>query len=131
MEIQLDHVAIYAADVARSAAFYTRVLGLVNRFPGMWDNSPTILMHPESATGIAIFPATQHDETGPLDNNNCPAGTIEHFAFRTSRAGWDAYRERLGSLGIDHEQRKFGICTSIFIRDPDGILIEVTTYQDD
>lgn len=130
MQIQLDHVAIHAADVARSEAFYTRVLGLVNQYPGQWDSSPTILMHPDSATGVAIFRATQHDEPGPPEHDDRPAGTIDHFAFRTSRAGWEAYRQRLGSLGIDHEERRFGISTSIFVRDPDGILVEVTTYQD-
>lgn len=134
MEIQLDHVAIHAADVARSEAFYTSVLGLVNQYPGRWDSSPTILMHPGSATGVAIFRATsntaRHDQPSPGEHANRPAGSIDHFAFRTSRADWEAYRERLSTLNIDFEERQFGISTSIFVRDPDGILVEVTTYPD-
>lgn len=131
MDLQLDHVAIHASDVARSEAFYSRVFGLENEYPGRWDNSPTILISPGSRTGVAIFRATRDRAMDTPEHGDRPVGVIDHFAFRLSRAEWEACRERLRTLGVAFEEKEFGICTSVFIRDPDGILVEVTTYPED
>ncbi len=125
MDIQLDHVAINVSDMDRSEAFYGRVLGLKDAFPGEWGGAPRILMAPGSRTGVAIFPA----ESGPADRPPRPAGVVDHFAFRTSRAAWEAFRGRLEELGIEHDEQRFGICYSVFFRDPDGNKVEVTTYE--
>lgn len=125
MDIQLDHVAINATDVAKSAAFYAEVLGLENAYPGEWGGSPTIMMAPGSRTGVAIFPAEVDDD----ERTNRGPGAIDHFAFRTSRSEQDRLRERLDELGIEHRVQAFGICHSVFVSDPDGVVVEVTTYE--
>lgn len=130
MYFQLDHVAIHASDVARSTAFYCRVFGLENEYPGRWENSPTILIATKSRTGVAIFRATRDRAVDTPEHGDRTAGVIDHFAFRLSREDWEAFRDRLSTLGIPFEEKEFGICTSVFIRDPDGILIEITTYPE-
>ena len=127
MEIQLDHVAVYASDVARSVKFYAEVLGLEDAFPGRWGGAPTIMMAPGSRTGVAIFPA-ENDGDGRSARR---AASIDHFAFRTSRREQDALRTRLDALGVEYEVQEFGICHSVFLRDPDGVVVEVTTYEQD
>ena len=109
-----------------SKAFYSRVLGLEDAYPGEWGGAPTIMMAPGSRTGVAIFPA----ETGDDGRTNRGPGAIDHFAFRTSRAEQDRLRKRLDELGIEHRVQAFGICHSVFVRDPDGVVVEVTTYDE-
>lgn len=125
MDIQLDHVAVYASDVARSKAFYSQVLGLEDAYPGEWGGTPTIMMAPGSRTGVAIFPAEVDDD----GRTNRGPGAIDHFAFRTSRAEQDQLRERLDGLGVAYDVQAFGICHSVFVSDPDGVVVEVTTYD--
>lgn len=129
MEIQLDHVAINASDVARSAAFYADVLGLEDAYPGEWGGSPTIMMAPGSRTGVAIFRATAPGTGGARAHADRPAGEIDHLAFRTTLADQAALIARLRELGVEHEEQEFGICRSVFVRDPDGVIVEVTTYE--
>ncbi len=53
---------------------------------------------------------------------------LRHFAFLTSKSGLSAYIARLKALGIQYEEDDSGIAKSIFIKDPDGLSIEVTYY---
>ncbi len=126
MEVQLDHVAVYVSDLERSKAFYAEVLGLEDAYPGQWGGAPTIMMAPGSRTGVAIFPA----EIGDDGRTNRGPGAIDHVAFRTGRGEQDGLRVRLDALGIAYEVKEFGICHSVFVRDPDGVVVEVTTYDD-
>ncbi|MFI4898050.1 MAG: VOC family protein [Phycisphaerales bacterium JB059] len=126
MEIQLDHVAVFVSDLDRSKAFYAGVLGLEDAYPGQWDGSPTIMMAPGSRTGVALFPA---EIAGDGRTNKRP-GAIDHFAFRTSREAQDELRSRLERDGIEHRVKEFGICHSVFVHDPDGVEVEITTYDE-
>ncbi len=52
-----------------------------------------------------------------------------HFAFRVDRAAFNSHRRRLTSLGVTYERLTHADCESIYFTDPDGYMVEVTTYE--
>jgi catechol 2,3-dioxygenase-like lactoylglutathione lyase family enzyme len=120
----LDHVAIAVSDVERSRRFYEQVLGL-ERIAKQWD--VPIVMAAEGS-GIALFPKELHPSSTP-DDVEPPAIRILHIAFRLDRAGFDTARETLAENGVDSRFSDHGISHSIYLNDPDGHQIELTTYE--
>ena len=120
----LDHVAIAVVDVERSREFYERVLGFERLYPD-WDMP--VVMGVEG-TGVAIFDREAHPSTTP-DDLEAPAVRILHIAFRVGRAGFDAARRELPADGVEPEFSDHGLSHSLYIRDPDGHQIELTTYD--
>ena len=109
----LDHVAIGVADVERSCAFYARVLGFERLFPE-WDRP--------------VFMGTVHAPSRP-DGAGLPGARILHFAFRVDRAGLDAARSELAGEDFKLTFSDHGLSHSLYFRDPDGHLVELTTYE--
>lgn len=122
----LDHVAIAVADVDRSRAFYADALGFERTHPE-WD-TPVVMSAPATGTGIAIFGKEVHPSPTP-DDVDPPAIRVLHVAFRVDRAGFDAARDELPRQGVDVHFSDHGISHSIYLRDPDGHQIELTTYD--
>ncbi|MBA2566629.1 MAG: VOC family protein [Thermoleophilaceae bacterium] len=120
----LDHVAIGVADVERSQRFYEETLGL-ERVHEAWD--VPIVMAAEG-TGVAIFPKELHPSSTP-DSVEAPAVRILHIAFRLDRAGFDSARSELAEMGVQARFSDHGISHSLYLRDPDGHQIELTTYD--
>jgi catechol 2,3-dioxygenase-like lactoylglutathione lyase family enzyme len=122
----LDHVAIGVADVGRSCEFYARVLGFERLIPE-WD-VPVVMGVGDF--GLAIFDRALHPSATP-DDADPPSVRIMHIAFRVDREGLDAARRELESEGEEFGLRFWdhGISHSIYFRDPDGHLIELTTYE--
>ena len=52
-----------------------------------------------------------------------------HFAIRLDRANFEAIRAALADRGIDAELWDHTICHSLYVRDPDGHQVELTTYD--
>jgi len=120
--------ALYVDDVARSVRFYAdvlalRLLGEAERVATFDAGSATILLlfrRGGSIAGVAtdggMIPP--HDGAGPT-----------HIAFAISVADLDAWRTRLGSLGVAIESEvswpRGG--RSLYLRDPDGHSVELAT----
>jgi catechol 2,3-dioxygenase-like lactoylglutathione lyase family enzyme len=130
----LDHLVINVADVARSAEWYRKVLGMeVKVFdPGQGRTPRTSLMfgnqkinvRPRDADKVEWFTA-DHETAGSDD-----------LCFLTS-AGPDEVVAHLKSCGVAIEegpvakQGALGTLRSVYCRDPDGSLIEISSYADD
>lgn len=72
---------------------------------------------------VAFFPTNDPDV--PL-----PAGLpIHHLAFRVDRVNFAAAQETLRQKAIEFEFQDHKIVHSIYFYDPDGHLIELTTYE--
>jgi catechol 2,3-dioxygenase len=117
----LDHVALVVADMKRSTAWYADVLGMERRFADVWNGrgDPVVLCN--GAACVALFE--------PVDGDRIEAeGVNRHFAIRLDRAGFEAARSAFAERGIEAELWDHTICHSLYVRDPDGHQIELTTY---
>ena len=122
----LDHVALRVRDLEASAAWYERVLGLRRAFADAWGPVPVVLLTPGgSRSGVALFPA-RADAGGPGLRGDV---AVDHFAFRTTRAGFEAAMARLEAMGIPFDVQDHVVCESLYVADPDGHRVEVTTYE--
>jgi catechol 2,3-dioxygenase-like lactoylglutathione lyase family enzyme len=113
MELEcLDHVGLTVADVGRSIRWYQEVLGLRRAHEEAWGEFPAVLE--ANGSGVALFPGTD---------------PLRHVAFRTSRRGLEAAKAELAARGIGFEERDYGVAWSVYMPDPDGHLVEITTYE--
>lgn len=119
----LDHVALAVRDVERSADWYVEVLGFERRFQGMWEGVPVFVAR--GKTALALFPAGG-DQANPPSRK--PAGVL-HLAMRANRTNFVAAQHDLTGRGIPFHFRDHEISHSIYFRDPDGIELEITTYE--
>jgi glyoxalase family protein len=56
-------------------------------------------------------------------------GCVEHVAFNVSRATFSLAPERLRAHGIEFIQRDRGFMDSIYLRDPNGLKVELACYK--
>jgi catechol 2,3-dioxygenase-like lactoylglutathione lyase family enzyme len=120
----IDHVALSARDVERSAQWYIDVLGFERLHQGMWNGVPTFIG--KGTTAIALFPART-----PNSKTAAHEGKIDmlHLAFRTNRKNFLTAQEELKRRGIKFQFEDHEISHSIYFHDPDGHELEITTYE--
>jgi catechol 2,3-dioxygenase-like lactoylglutathione lyase family enzyme len=117
----LDHVGLAVSDVGRSARWYEEVLGLERAFDDAWHDYPAVLV--AGGSGVALFPARDDGlGSGSFD-------ALAHVGFRTSRAAFDAARSEVVARGVEYRERDHTVAWSLYLLDPDGYLIEITTYE--
>ena len=117
-------MALGVADVKRSADWYIEVLGFEHRFQGMWDDVPTFIG--KGNTAIALFPKGNAQENAGISR---AAGGMLHLAMRADRKNFVAAQDALKERGIDFHFQDHEISHSIYFQDPDGIRLEITTYE--
>jgi catechol 2,3-dioxygenase-like lactoylglutathione lyase family enzyme len=116
---QIDHVALRCASMEVTKDWYVRVLGFEHVFRGHEGGVPIFLQL--GSTYITLFPQ-KGDEQGP--------GRIWHFALRTALyEDFQSAQRELQSRGISFQFRDHEISHSIYFHDPDGVLLEITTYD--
>jgi catechol 2,3-dioxygenase-like lactoylglutathione lyase family enzyme len=129
----LDHIVINVADVARTTQCYQKALGMeINVFdPGPGKTPRTSLMfgnqkinvRPRDADKVEWFTA-DHQTAGSDDLCFLTASTPEQVVAH------------LGACGVTIEegpvrkQGARGVLRSVYCRDPDGSLIEISSYED-
>src|SRR3954471_19407339 len=129
----LDHLVINVADVARSAEWYRKVLGMEIKVfdPGGGKTPRTSLLfgdqkinvRPRHADKVEWFTA-DHETAGSDD-----------LCFITS-AGPEEVVAHLDACSVAIEQGPVakqgarGTLRSVYCRDPDGSLIEISSYED-
>jgi catechol 2,3-dioxygenase len=111
----LDHVAIGVADQAASRDFYRDVLGLERRHEAAWGDMPVAMMAEHG--GMALFGDPGHRK-----------GFL-HLAFRVDRANFELAQEDLRDAGIEFEIQDHDVSHSLYLADPDGNRLELTTYE--
>jgi catechol 2,3-dioxygenase-like lactoylglutathione lyase family enzyme len=128
----LDHLVINASDVARSVEWYRKVLGMEVKIfdPGQGKPSRTSLIfgsqkinvRPRDADKVEWFTA-DHETAGSDD-----------LCFLTSSTP-DEVVAHLGACGVAiadgpvRKQGARGALRSVYCRDPDGSLIEISSYE--
>jgi catechol 2,3-dioxygenase-like lactoylglutathione lyase family enzyme len=124
MKIQrLDHIALVCRDSKASREWYQRVFEMEWIYPGEWDDNPYFLKKGDAL--LALF------QSG-TDAAGIPAKgpRIDHFAFRAeTRKDYEEVKAELEAKGVGFDEQDHGISFSIYLTDPDGIKVEVTTYD--
>jgi catechol 2,3-dioxygenase-like lactoylglutathione lyase family enzyme len=129
----LDHLVINVSDVARCVEWYRKVLGMeVNVFdPGhgkpprtsLMFGSQKINLRPLEADKVEWFTA-DHETAGSDDLCFLTSSTPEEVIAHLKACGV-AIAE-----GPVRKQGARGVLRSVYCRDPDGSLIEISSYED-
>jgi catechol 2,3-dioxygenase-like lactoylglutathione lyase family enzyme len=115
----LDHFNIRTRDLKGTVRFYQDILGLENgarpnfAFPGAW-------LYSEGRAVVHLVDIAPTDEAQKPDS-----GVVHHVAF-ISR-DFAGMKQRLQAKGVEFEARQVpgGELWQIFIRDPNGVMIEL------
>src|SRR5437016_183584 len=120
----LDHVAISVRDIDGSVDWYAKTLGLEKR--NAWDGEPVMMCAGD--TCLALFSA---DGPGIAMSEPARRGhlTVRYIAFKVDRANFIAAQKQFRDRGTDSRFADHGVCHSVYIDDPDGHTIELTTYD--
>ncbi|UGY18936.1 VOC family protein [Bradyrhizobium septentrionale] len=129
----LDHLVINVTDVVRSVAWYSRILGMeVKVFdPGNGKTPRTSLVfgnqkinvRPRDADKVDWFTA-DHEAAGSDDLCFLTSSTPEEVVAHLKANGVKIEEGPVAKQGAR------GALRSVYCRDPDGSLIEISSYQD-
>jgi catechol 2,3-dioxygenase-like lactoylglutathione lyase family enzyme len=129
----LDHLVINVSDVARSAEWYRKILGMEIRVfdPGRGKpprtslifGSQKINLRPRDADKVEWFTA-ENEAAGSDDLCFLTAATPEQVVAHLKAHGVAIAEGPVAKQGAR------GLLRSVYCRDPDGSLIEISSYQD-
>jgi catechol 2,3-dioxygenase-like lactoylglutathione lyase family enzyme len=120
----LDHIAISVKDVQQTIKWYTEIIGLKHVHKDMWEGIPAFLTM--NGSGLAVFPADNSlEDSGPAGEKF----DVRHFAFRVNKANFEKAKALYKEKGLKHNIEDHEICYSIYTKDPDGYIVELTTYE--
>jgi len=129
----LDHLVINVSDVARSVEWYRTVLGMEVKIfdPGQGKpprtslifGSQKINLRPHDADKVEWFTA-DHETAGSDDLCFLTSSTPDEVVAHLKTCGV-AIAE-----GPVRKQGARGALRSVYCRDPDGSLIEISSYED-
>ena len=110
---RLDHVSLNVADRPRSIGWYRDVLGLELQNDPRADDWPAFMGRFGTCIGLFQEP---------------PVG-FRHVAFMVGRDDLGRAQSHLRALGVEFRFEDHGNAHSVYLRDPDGHAIELTTYD--
>ena len=121
MQLPMDHIVIYANDIAESDKFYSRLMGLLG-----FERTRGFIYQMENIV-FDLRPALRE---GDAHKRGDPG--VDHFGFRApNRATVDKILMDMLADGFDDanitefENGDY----ALFISDPDGVRFEVTNYS--
>jgi catechol 2,3-dioxygenase-like lactoylglutathione lyase family enzyme len=123
----IDHVALAVPEIEESANWFVEVLGFERLYPGMWNGVPIFIG--KGTTAIALFPRRDEQESASRPEGGAKEAYMLHLAMRADRKNFLAAEEELRNRGIRFEFSDHEISHSIYFRNPDGLRLEITTYE--
>jgi catechol 2,3-dioxygenase-like lactoylglutathione lyase family enzyme len=117
----LDHIVLVCSDVERTLAWYCDLLGLVPERVDEWrrGDAPFPSVRVDGGTIIDLIPGA------PVD------GRLDHFCLVVDPTDLDAVAASGEFTVVDGPARRFGARgdgTSLYVRDPDGTVVELRHY---
>jgi catechol 2,3-dioxygenase-like lactoylglutathione lyase family enzyme len=118
---QIDHVALRCVSPEATKEWYVRTLGFEHVFRDQGADHPIFLRL--GSTFLTLFPEKENE--APPAN-----GRAWHMALRAvSYADFRAAQDELKRQGVSFRFQDHDISHSIYFFDPDGFLLEITTYD--
>jgi lactoylglutathione lyase len=119
---RLDHVSLNVSDRPRSIAWYRDVLGLEQSGSPRRDDWPVFMG--DFGACVALFQAQVESPDRAPESSG-----LRHVAFMVGRDDLAEAQERLRERGVDFRFEDHGNAHSVYFSDPDGNVIELTSYN--
>lgn len=122
----VDHLALISSDLEATIKFYTEVLGMrLTRIVQNRDEptSTHIFLDMGGGNLLAFF---DFPEKGPARTIR-GIGSMHHIAIKAEPANFRSILAKLQEKNISHSLHGSPDSGSVYIRDPDEILVEITT----
>lgn len=125
----LDHLVLTVADIAKTIAFYERVLGMrAEEFAAadgttrhaLYFGAQKINLH---QAGAEFEPKATRATAGSADLCFITDAPLDEWLTRFDQSGVSLEQGRVARSGAT------GPIQSLYIRDPDGNLLEISTYD--
>ncbi|HEY2220249.1 MAG TPA: VOC family protein [Gaiellaceae bacterium] len=120
---RLDHVSLNVSDRSRSIAWYRDVLGLELRNEPRADDWPAFMG--EFGKCIGLFQA----QDGPPPERRSESVGFRHLAFMLGKDDLERAQAHFRANGVEFRFEDHGNVHSVYLRDPDGHVVELTTYE--
>lgn len=120
----IHHAALICSDVEQTIRFYQDLLGfplveLVENRDYKGSSHFFFDLGNQTLLGFFDFPGLG------LEPGVEAIGGVQHIAISTPRERWEEIRERLDEAGVKYAGPDLGIPESMYLKDPDGIQIEL------
>lgn len=115
-----DHVHVHVRDRDAAEAWYARVLGFIRSSAlesFARNGGPLMIQDPAGSVHLALF-----ERSTPQ-----AVTTIALRVTSDSFVDWQAHFARLGDVSVELQDHE--IAMSLYLRDPDGNTLEITTYD--
>ena len=118
----LDHLVLRTPDVERSLAFYCELLGLEGERVDAWR------------AGEAPFPSVRIDGSTIIDlfDGERDGSNLDHLCLVVADTDMGALAGRSDLDVVEGPVSRWGargMGTSVYVRDPDGNVVELRTYD--
>ena len=126
----VHHITIVGSTKQSAIDFWQGALGMpfVMEQPNLGKPDENHLyFDPGDGRLLTVFTNESREDAG----RDAPreVGCVEHIAFNVSRATFQQAPARLRARGIDFIQRDRGFMDSIYLRDPNGLKVELACYK--
>jgi catechol 2,3-dioxygenase-like lactoylglutathione lyase family enzyme len=120
--LALDHIVLVADNVDETLAWYDRHAGLDGVRIEEWrrGEAPFPSLRVDASTIIDVVPHGRDDGTG--------RGHLDHICFVVSEADRRALADELEVIDAGTRYGARGDGESIYVRDPDGLMVEFRSY---
>jgi glyoxylase I family protein len=120
----IHHAALICSDVEQTIRFYQEVLGfplieLVENRDYAGSSHFFFDLGNQTLLGFFDFPGLG------LEPGVESIGSVQHIAISCPRDRWEEIRKRLDGAGVEYAGPDRGIEESMYLKDPDGIQIEI------
>jgi len=126
----VHHITIVGSTRQSTIDFWQGVLGMPFIFEQPNLGKPDenhLYFDPGDGRLLTVFTNESDRDAGrPAPRE---AGCVEHLAFNVSRATFTLVPARLRERGIEFIERDRGFMNSIYLRDPNGMKVELACYK--
>jgi catechol 2,3-dioxygenase-like lactoylglutathione lyase family enzyme len=126
----VHHITLVGSTRQSAIDFWEGALGMPFIFeqPNLGQSVESHLyFDPGDGRLLTVF--TDESRTDAKRHAPREVGCVEHIAFNVSRATFAMAPARLAARGIEFYERDRGFMNSIYLRDPNGLKVELACYK--